>query len=107
MTPSLILAHGLGGRADLPLPVWMFGYGAAAAVLVSFAALALFWPTARLEGGTRERPVAPTTRPMLRTAAVVARAAGLAVFVVVMAAAALGDNSSRTNLAPVVVYVVF
>ena len=102
-----ILAHGLGGRADLPLPTWMFGYGAAATLVVSFAALALFWPTARLEGGTRDRSVADTRSTPLRIAAGLARAAGLAVFVVVMIAAAVGDNSSRTNLAPVVVYVTF
>jgi len=107
VTPSLILAHGLGGRADLPLPAWMFGYVAAVAVLVSFAALALFWPTTRLERGTRERVLARTTVPALRALALVARAAGLAVFVVVLVATAVGDNSPRTNLAPVVVYVVF
>lgn len=107
MTPVLILAHGLGGRTDLPLPAWMFGYGAAAAVLVSFAALALFWPTPRLEGGTRERVLASTDSPVLRALALVARVFGLGVFVVVLVAAAIGDNSSRTNLAPVVVYVAF
>lgn len=44
-------AHGLGSRTDLPLPLWMFTYGAAAALLISFAGLAVFWRSARLEGG--------------------------------------------------------
>ena len=107
MTPAVILAHGLGGRADLPLPAWMFGYGAAATVVISFVALAVFWPTPRLEDGSAERVVARTDAPPLRVLAGVARLVGLVVFVVVLVAAAIGDDSSRTNLAPVVVYVVF
>lgn len=107
MTTTWLLAHGLGGRADLPLPTWMFGYGAAAAVVASFGALALFWPEARLEGGPAGRVVADTRHPAFRVLAAAARVAGLALFAVVMVAAAVGDNSSSTNLAPVVVYVTF
>ncbi|MGH9164440.1 MAG: hypothetical protein ACRDZW_02860 [Acidimicrobiales bacterium] len=106
MKPAWILAHGLGGRTDLPLPAWMFGYGAAAALLVSFAALALFWPTARLEHGRGGRSLAAAGGPALRVLGALVRVTGLAVFVLVMVAAAVGDNSSRTNLAPVMVYVV-
>ena len=107
MSPVWTLAHGLGGRADLPLPTWMFGYGAATTLVASFVALALFWPTPRLEGGTGGRVVGDTRRGGLRLLAGLGRAAGLAVFLVVLVAAAFGDNSSRTNLAPVVVYVAF
>jgi hypothetical protein len=35
-------AHAFGQRYDLPLPLWMFVAGAAAAVLLSFAVIALF-----------------------------------------------------------------
>lgn len=103
----MILAHAFGGRADLPLPLWMFGYGAAAAVVMSFAALGLFWQTPRLEDGRRERTLASTDAPLLRALAILARVAGLTAFAVVLVAAAIGDNSSRTNLAPVTVYIVF
>lgn len=41
-------AHGVGGRADLPVPFWMALYGAGIAVVLSFAALGVLWPTARL-----------------------------------------------------------
>jgi hypothetical protein len=34
-----ILAHGLGGRSDLPVPMWLAQYGAAVALVFSFAAL--------------------------------------------------------------------
>ena len=106
MRPVLILAHAVGGRADLPLPAWMFGYGAAAALVVSFAALAMFWPTPRLEGGTRERVLADTRVLALRALAVVARAASLAVFILVLVSAAVGENSSRANPVWVMVFAV-
>jgi len=38
-----VLAHGLGGRSDLPIPLWLAVYGATAAVLISFYVLARFW----------------------------------------------------------------
>ena len=101
-----ILAHAVGGRADLPLPAWMFGYGAAAAVVVSFAALALFWRTPRLEDGTRERVLADTDSPALRALAGLARAVALAVFLLVMVSAAVGDDSPRANPVWVMVFAV-
>lgn len=104
---SGLLAHGLGGRLDLPLPKWMFGYGAAAAVIVSFVALGAFWRTARFEDGPRERVLARTDAPAVRVLAGLARLAGLLAFAVVLVAAAIGDDSASTNLAPVAVYVVF
>ena len=102
-----MLAHGLGGRTDLPLPVWLFSYGAAFTLLVSFRALAVFWPTSRLEGAKAGRTLARTTSGPMGALAVAARLVGLAGFALVLVAAALGDNSSTTNLAPVAVYVVF
>src|ERR671913_1774551 len=36
------LAHGFGPTYDIPIPLWLYLYGAAAAVLLAFAPLALF-----------------------------------------------------------------
>ena len=47
----MILAHGIGGRLDLPVPLSFFVVGAALVVVLSFAALAVLWPTPRLQGG--------------------------------------------------------
>lgn len=107
MIPAGLLAHGIGGRTDLPLPAWMFQYGAATTVLASFAVLAVFWPTARLEGGTGGRALAETRVPVVRALAVLLRVAGLAAFAVVLVAAAVGDDSAARNLAPITVYIVF
>ncbi len=100
-------AHGLAGRSDLPLPMWMFAYGAAGALVVSFAALGVLWPTARLEGGTVGIAVPPATPPVTQVLAGVARIVGLGLFVLVLAAAAFGEPDPARNMAPVAVYVVF
>jgi hypothetical protein len=51
-----VLAHGIGGREDLPLPLgWVVG-GAAAAVIVSFLAVGVLWHEPRLNGATAGRP---------------------------------------------------
>lgn len=107
MSAVSILAHGLGGRADLALPAWMFGYGAAITLLISFVALAVFWPTARLEGGTTERTLAGGDSKLLRAAAGLARVVGLAALLLLLVAAVVGDEFPTRNLAPVSVYVIF
>lgn len=103
MTAALV-AHGIGGRTDLPLSVWMFGYGAAAALVVSFAALAIFWPEARLEGhddGADDDETDEGDRPTSRVLQVI----GVLLLLLVFGAAAFGDELVSQNLAPVAVYV--
>ena len=51
------MAHGLTARADLPLPRWLFGWGAAVVLIISFLALAVLWPKPKLENaGSRPLP---------------------------------------------------
>jgi hypothetical protein len=106
-TAAPAAAHGLGGRSDLPLPLWLVTYGAAAALLASFAALAVLWPQARLEHGVREAVLPPWAQSSARPAEVVVRVLGLVLFVLVLSAAAFGDPDPALNLAPRAVYVVF
>ncbi len=54
---GVLLAHGVGGRQDLPLTLTQLVVGAAAALVVSFLALGVHWRTARLDGDAG-RPVA-------------------------------------------------
>ena len=106
-----VLAHGIGGRADLPIPLWMAQYGAAMALLVSFSALGAFWRTPRLEGARAgdgwplpawaERVAdARATRSALRAVGVVLLAATLVT-------AAFGADTSASNPAPTWLYVWF
>jgi hypothetical protein len=43
LLPPVASAHGLVGRADLPIPTWLFGWGAAIVLGVSFALLGALW----------------------------------------------------------------
>jgi hypothetical protein len=54
---SAILAHGVGGRQDLPIPFELAVAGAAVALLVSFAVLALAWREPRYRGDPSGRPL--------------------------------------------------
>jgi hypothetical protein len=87
----------------------MFGYGAAAALVVSFAALAVFWPEPRLE--PLPPPAEPGDAPDDETTsgpiAIIARIVGVVGFVVVLGAATFGNPIPGLNLAPTVIYVIF
>jgi len=100
---SLPLAHGIGGVKDLPVPAWLFYYGGAVVLVLSFVALGALWKRPLLaEAGRRE--VAEIPRRPLR---IVLGAVGFGLFAVVTAAALFGKNESGTNLAPTFIYVVF
>ncbi|MGN6246133.1 MAG: hypothetical protein ACTHQ3_20985 [Motilibacteraceae bacterium] len=74
LADGLVLAHGIGGRQDLPIPFSYALTGAAVAIVVSFAALGFLWKQPRLRGDEAGRPVpglerfadAPATRVALR-----------------------------------------
>ena len=84
----------------------MFAYGAAAALLISFAGLAVFWRTTRMEGGVAGRVVLEPG-PLSRTLFLLGRVVGMALYVLLVVAALFGDADTVDNIAPVFVYVVF
>ena len=49
--PRTALAHAIGGRSDLPVPLELFIVGAGLVLVVSFVALAVLWPRPRLQDG--------------------------------------------------------
>ncbi|HVL95585.1 MAG TPA: fenitrothion hydrolase [Solirubrobacteraceae bacterium] len=98
----MIVAHGIVGRADLPIPEWLFAGAAALVLAVSFAALAAGWTRPRLEE-VRERPLLPLPLAV----DVVLGAAGLAFFCLVVYAGFAGTGVQAANLAPTAVYVAF
>ena len=107
--PEATLAHGLGGVKDLPVPGWLFLYGGATVLVVSFAALAALWRTPKLDSRASGRPL-PETFQNLVLAPVVRLAlatVGLALFFLVWLAAAFGDRAPFENIAPTFVYVLF
>ena len=47
--PDLASAHALVGRKDLPVPAWLFAWGASLVLVVSFVLLSVAWTEARLQ----------------------------------------------------------
>jgi hypothetical protein len=58
-THAQLLAHGIGGQQDLPIPAHYAYIGAAVALVVSFAVLAFAWRTPRFRGDASGRPLWP------------------------------------------------
>jgi hypothetical protein len=100
--PDAALAHGLVGRQDLPIPRWLFAWGAAVVLVISFVALAVLWPQPRLEQAR--------VRRVLRVPAaldVVCGALGVAAFALVVYAGFAGTQTPTANITPTVIYVLF
>ncbi len=105
--PAVALAHGIGGRLDLPVPVTYFIAGAAVVLIVSFVALAMLWPEHRLQDGPVAAP-AGLTVPMgwlLPGLGVI----GLLIVIGQLLPSLLGveRDPTRPTIAPVLVWVVF
>jgi hypothetical protein len=47
--PDFASAHALVGRKDLPVPAWLFAWGASLVLVISFALLTVAWTKARLQ----------------------------------------------------------
>jgi hypothetical protein len=47
--PEAASAHALVGRKDLPVPAWLFAWGASLVLVISFALLSVAWTRARLQ----------------------------------------------------------
>jgi hypothetical protein len=97
-----LIAHGIVGRADLPIPMAWFGVAAAVVLVVSFLALAVGWSRPQLER-VRERPLARV--PLVIE--VLLGAIGVVVFAATVYAGLAGTDSQADNLAPTAVYVGF
>jgi hypothetical protein len=98
----LVFAHGIVGRADLPIPEAVFGAAAAGVLVVSFAALAAMWSEPRLQRWPERRLFG-----LPAVADVALGAFGVLVFLVTAYAGLAGSQNERDNLAPWMVYVAF
>jgi hypothetical protein len=104
-----LLAHGLGGVRDLPIPTWIFYWGAAIVLVVSFFLLGRLWRTPLLDRHSSGR-AGPRwlDRIVLATALrVVVQTLSVALFLLVFVSAVLGDSDPFRNLAPTWIYVIF
>jgi hypothetical protein len=100
--PDAAFAHGFVGREDLPIPKWLFGWGATVVLVASFVGLAVLWPKPRLEG--REERHWFSVPKILDP---ICGAIGVAIFVLLIYAGYEGSPEAATNLVPVFVFVLF
>ena len=108
VVPASAEAHGLVGRADLPIPVWLFAWAAGVVLVISFVLLSALWDAPRLEDDAwRPMPDAVSRVVTSRVVEVVAGALGVGVLVAVVVAGLVGTAEPTFNLAPTVVYVAF
>lgn len=104
-----LLAHGLGGRSDLPVAPWLATYAGAVVVAVSFFAVSALWTRARYDGGSGGVRVAGLERvvdaPSFKAAT---RTFGVLLLTGFLSTAFIGpDDMGRANPAPTWFYVWF
>lgn len=102
-------AHSLTQQTDLPIPEWLFGWAVAIVLVASFAALAVLWPTPKLERTRDWRPLPGGLGVVLgsRAAEIVCGAIGIALLAVLIVAGFDGSPVPQQNLLPTAVMVLF
>ena len=90
--PEGASAHGIVGKADLPIPVWLFSWTAAIVLVVSFVALSTLWTRPQLQSEHRTR-LFRMPAPFARLASVF----GVGLFVLVVYAGFAGAQVPNAN----------
>lgn len=100
--PASAQAHGIVGRANLPIPVWLFSWAAAIVLVVSFVALSTMWTRPRLQ--TQHR------RALVRLPDAVewlACTIGVGLFALVVYSGLAGAQVPLANFSVTFIYVIF
>ena len=106
--PEVASAHALVGRKDLPVPAWLFAWGASLVLIISFALLSVAWTQARLQR-ERWRPVPRwVSRALLNPLTEgLCGLIGVGLFVVVLYAGFRGISDPTQNFSVVFVFYTF
>lgn len=113
LTTALVVApyasaHALQGRDDLPIPDWLFGWAAAAVLVVSFLGFALVWREPKLEAEHWRPLPRRISRVLCSTAIEVAcGVVGVGLLGLTVWSGLAGARSPTSNFAPTFVFVVF
>ncbi|MFM9042655.1 MAG: fenitrothion hydrolase, partial [bacterium] len=106
--PDQALAHALQGRSDLPLPIWLFAWGASLVLILSFVLFAVLWQKPRLQE-EQWRPVAPVLGKLLcgRVARLISGMFGIACLFLVVYSGLAGVQDAALNFSVTFVFVTF
>ena len=99
-----MLAHGIGERGDLPLPLYLFTWGMVLALVISFVALGVLWTEPKLARAGVGRPL--VDQRVLKVPQLVGSAAAFGLYLVCLYAAFFGIDAQDRNILPVTFYVV-
>jgi hypothetical protein len=104
-----LVAHGIGGVRDLPVPESFFFTAAAIVLVVSFVALGALWQRPLLERHEpgRRLPGALQTLLLSRALRVLLGAISIGLLVLVLTTALFGTSLELLNFTPTFVYVIF
>ncbi len=107
--PADAQAHGIVGKADLPIPVWLFSWAAAIVLVVSFVALSTMWTKPQLQEQHLRRLFRLATTPFGRGALLewLAALVGVGLFALVVYSGFDGAQVPQANFSVTFIYVVF
>jgi hypothetical protein len=102
LLPASAQAHGIVGKADLPIPVWLFSWAAAIVLVVSFVALSTLWQRPQLQEQHRRRLFR-----LPRVADGLASLVGVGLFALVLYSGFAGAQVPNANFTVTFIYVIF
>jgi hypothetical protein len=104
-----LVAHGLGPIKDLPVPTWLFYWGGAGVLLISFFALGVLWRQPLLARKSAGRAASPWLSRIVLSSPlrVFVQTLSVLLFVLVFVAALEGNRDPFENLAPTWIYITF
>lgn len=108
--PASVYAHAFGQRYDLPVPLALYLWGAAAVVLLSFLVAVLFLGVPRSRERVLTIDIGDTWFGRVLTSAPVRmtlEGLSLALFLLVIATGAFGHVNTAKNFAPIFVWVIW
>ncbi len=100
--PQAASAHGIVGRADLPIPVWLFSWAAAVVLVVSFVALSTLWSAPQLQEQRRKRLL-----KLPRLLDLICNLLGVGLFVLTLYSGFAGAQVTQANFSVTFIYVIF
>ncbi|MES2684210.1 MAG: hypothetical protein V4650_11885 [Pseudomonadota bacterium] len=108
LSPLSAGAHGFGRLYNLPVPFWLYGWGAAAALVLSFLLVGLFAASPEQATASAARDITQTRRVRaLRRAMPVLKALSLGLLLLCIATALLGNRDPYRNFSMTFFWVVF